>query len=79
MGKFHDLMQRDLQIRGYSIETQKAYLGHVRCFVRHFVSFRQGCVRSQTQPGSLAGVGGHAHGTDAGIDGAAAARGGVAT
>lgn len=36
MGKFHDLMQRDLQIRGYSIETQKAYLGHVRCFVRHF-------------------------------------------
>ena len=38
MGKFHDLMDRDLQIRGYSLSTRKVYLARVRGFVRFFMS-----------------------------------------
>ena len=34
MGKFHDLMERDLRIRGYSPSTCKVYLHCVRDFVR---------------------------------------------
>ena len=37
MGKFHDLMDRELRIRGYAENTRKAYLGHVRAFVGHFM------------------------------------------
>jgi len=37
MGKLHDLMQRDLQIRGYRPTTQKVYLGSVRAFTRYFM------------------------------------------
>ena len=33
MGKYHDLMEQDLCIRGYSEQSQRAYLGCVRRFV----------------------------------------------
>jgi hypothetical protein len=36
MGQYRDLMQRDLQIRGFSVNTQLAYLGCVKSFVAHF-------------------------------------------
>jgi site-specific recombinase XerD len=36
MGKLRDLMDRDLQIRGYSPNTRDAYLRSVRGFVRHW-------------------------------------------
>lgn len=37
MGKFRDLLDRELQIRGYSPHTREAYLFCVREFVRHFM------------------------------------------
>ena len=37
MGKFRDRMEADLEIRGLSKNTQKAYLLAVRSFVRHFM------------------------------------------
>ena len=37
MGTYRDLMLRDLQIRGYAVNTQKAYIRHVRQFVGHFM------------------------------------------
>ena len=37
MGKFHDLMRGDLEIRGYSPATCRIYLGRVRDFVRFFM------------------------------------------
>lgn len=37
MGQFRDLMDRDLQIRGYSPFTVETYLRHVREFVRYFM------------------------------------------
>ncbi len=37
MGKFHDLMDRELRIRGMSQSTRESYLRNVRCFVRHFM------------------------------------------
>lgn len=37
MGKFHDLMDRQLRIRGYSEATRQTYLGRVRQFVRFFM------------------------------------------
>ncbi len=36
MGKLRDQMQRDLQLRGLSPKTQKAYLNQVRDFARYF-------------------------------------------
>lgn len=36
MGKFHDLMDRDLQIRGYTPSTCRVYLDAVKTFVRYF-------------------------------------------
>ena len=37
MGKFRDQMEADLEIRGLSQHTRKAYLLAVRSFVRHFM------------------------------------------
>jgi len=37
MGKFHDRMDRELRIRGYSNGTRRLYLSCVRTFVRHFM------------------------------------------
>jgi site-specific recombinase XerD len=37
MGKFHDLMDADLEIRGYAPSTRKYYLLAVREFVAHFM------------------------------------------
>lgn len=36
MGKFHDLMDREIRIRGFSENTRLLYLRSMRCFVRHF-------------------------------------------
>jgi integrase/recombinase XerD len=38
MGKFHDLMDREIRIRGLAENTRKSYLGHMRRFVRHFMT-----------------------------------------
>ena len=37
MGRFHDRMDEDLRIRGYSANTRACYLRCVRHFVRHFM------------------------------------------
>ncbi len=37
MGKFHDLMDRELRIRGLADTTRTSYLEKMRCFVRHFM------------------------------------------
>jgi site-specific recombinase XerD len=37
MGKFRDLMDEELRIRGYAPNTRQAYLRAVRDFVRHFM------------------------------------------
>jgi site-specific recombinase XerD len=37
MGRFHDRMDEDLRIRGYSANTRACYLRGVRTFVRHFM------------------------------------------
>ena len=37
MGKFHDLMDREIRIRGFSENTRRSYLGSMRSFVRHFM------------------------------------------
>ena len=37
MGKFHDLMDRELRIRGLAESTRRNYLMSMRCFVRHFM------------------------------------------
>ena len=37
MGKFHDLMDRELRVRGLAESTREHYLGYMRCFVRHFM------------------------------------------
>ncbi len=37
MGKFHDLMDREIRIRGLAKSTRESYLGHMRCFVRYFM------------------------------------------
>ena len=37
MGKFRDLMEQDLKIRGYGERTQKSYLAQVRHLVRYFM------------------------------------------
>ncbi len=37
MGRFHDLMDRELRIRGYSESTRKTYLAGVQRLVRHFM------------------------------------------
>jgi len=37
MGRFHDRMDEDLRIRGYSANTRACYLRCVRNFVRHFM------------------------------------------
>jgi len=37
MGKFHDLMERELRIRGFAENTRKSYLEKMKCFVRHFM------------------------------------------
>ena len=37
MGKFQDLMDRELRIRGLAENTRSSYLGKMRCFVRHFM------------------------------------------
>ena len=37
MGKFHDGMDRELRIRGYSDDTRVTYLGCMRALVRHFM------------------------------------------
>ena len=36
MGKFHDLMDRELRIRGYTARTRTIYVTSVRKFVEHF-------------------------------------------
>ena len=36
MGKLHDRMKRDLELKGYSPNTCRSYLAHVRRFVAHF-------------------------------------------
>ena len=37
MGIFRDMMERDLQIRGFSPSTQHCYLGRMKEFVRYFM------------------------------------------
>ena len=37
MGKFYDLMDRELRVRGLAENTRKNYLCYMRCFVRHFM------------------------------------------
>jgi len=37
MGKFHELMDRELRIRGLAEDTRRIYLNHMRDFVRHFM------------------------------------------
>ena len=37
MGKFQDLMDRELRIRGLAESTRQSYLEKMRCFVRHFM------------------------------------------
>ncbi len=37
MGRFHDRMDEELRIRGYSANTRECYLRGVRRFVRHFM------------------------------------------
>ena len=37
MGKFQDLMDRELRIRGLAEGTRESYLRSMRCFVRHFM------------------------------------------
>jgi len=37
MGIFREMMERDLQIRGFSPSTQQCYLGRVKEFVRYFM------------------------------------------
>lgn len=37
MGRFHDRMDRELRIRGYSESTRISYIRHVRNFVRYFM------------------------------------------
>ena len=37
MGKFQDLMDRELRIRGLAENTRTSYLEKMRCFVRHFM------------------------------------------
>ena len=37
MGKFQDLMDRELRIRGLAENTRASYLEKMRCFVRHFM------------------------------------------
>lgn len=37
MGQFHDRMDADMEIRGLSPNTRKAYLGAMRRFVQHFM------------------------------------------
>ena len=37
MGKFQDLMDRELRIRGFAENTRQIYLEKMRCFVRHFM------------------------------------------
>ena len=37
MGKFQDLMDRELRIRGLAENTRKSYLEKMRCYVRHFM------------------------------------------
>ena len=36
MGKLRDQLQRDLEIKSYSPQTQQAYMARVREFVAHF-------------------------------------------
>ena len=36
MSKLREKMQRDLQIKGYSISTQTAYLRHIEKYAQHF-------------------------------------------
>lgn len=36
MGELRDAMYRELSIRNFSPRTRKAYIGHVRSFVRHY-------------------------------------------
>lgn len=37
MGEFYDRMAEDMQLRGFSPHTQKAYLACMRAYVRHFM------------------------------------------
>lgn len=37
MGEYHDRMERDLRIRGYSADTRRTYLHCVRTYVRYFM------------------------------------------
>ena len=37
MGKFHDLMERELRIRGFTDSTRACYLDNMKRFVRHFM------------------------------------------
>lgn len=37
MGKLHDQMKEDLLLKAYSPHTQRAYLGCVRQFVKHYM------------------------------------------
>ena len=37
MGKFQDLMDRELRIHGFAENTRASYLETMRCFVRHFM------------------------------------------
>jgi len=37
MGRFHDLMDRELRIRGLADRTRESYLANMKCFVRHFM------------------------------------------
>ena len=37
MGKFQDLMDRELRIRGFAENTRKSYLEKMKCYVRHFM------------------------------------------
>ena len=36
MGRLHDAMKRDMELRNLSVRTQDTYLGCMRNFVRHF-------------------------------------------
>ena len=37
MGEFRDRMERDLEIRGFSLSTRQAYLARMKAMVRFFM------------------------------------------
>jgi hypothetical protein len=36
MGRLRDQMKADMELKGFSLKTQKGYVGYVRCFELYF-------------------------------------------